>query len=217
MLEFDNLDIVVVTNNGRQPTITQYLSGIKHIVYNNPNHNFPNNIKLNMDLTRLAWSPISAYRCYMGHIGAIKRSTKPYVLVFEDDAKPNRGDWLDIVISSIELMKSAEVISFHGREWSGDLASLYIKHDNLKFVKPAPMANDKYNRTWCLSAQSYLINDTTRNRLINWDYDGLPMDFILPSRFNFYVMEKTCFDHDKTKKSLMVRDDAIDLPLLPNS
>jgi hypothetical protein len=50
---------------------------------------------------------------------------------------------------------------------------------------------------------AYVIKAEAKNKMIDYKYDGLPIDFIVPSKFDFYVLRNTCFIHDRVHGTLM--------------
>lgn len=215
MIKMKDIDVMVIATRHRPIIITDYLKNIPHHVHYNPDYNWEPNLPLNDALVRMAWNPLNMYRAFRGHVDVLKMSQKEYTLVLEDDAAPNRSDWFDIALHADEVLNDAEVASLHGREWSPrDLdyikypgrsdKIISYKNEELVFTKPEPMGNDQYDRTWCLgSCLAYIIKRDARPKLINYRYDGLPIDFIVPSRFDFYVLRNTPIDHDRRHGTLM--------------
>jgi hypothetical protein len=215
MIKTKDLDVMVIATRHRPAIITDYLKDIPHHVHYNPDYNWEPGLPLNKDLLSMAWNPLNMYRAFRGHVDVLSMSDKEYTLVLEDDAAPNRSDWFEIALTCDEILNDAEVASLHGREWSprdpdyinnpGPSDKIIpFKNEELVFTKPVPMANDPYNRTWCLgSCLAYVIKRESRPKLINYKYDGLPIDFIVPSRFDCYVLRKTCIEHDRRHGTLM--------------
>lgn len=215
MINIKDLDVMVIATHHRPSIITDYLKNIPHYIHYNPDYNWENGLPLIDDLVRMAWNPLNMYRAFRGHVDVLKMSNKEYTLVLEDDASPNRKDWFDIALCCDDILNDAEVASLHGREWSprdpdyikypGSIDKIVVyKNEEFCFTKPEPMANDQYKRTWCLgSCLAYVIKKEARSKLINYKYDGLPIDFIVPSKFDFYVLRNTPIDHDRRHGTLM--------------
>jgi hypothetical protein len=215
MINKEDLDVFVIAHHSRPAIITDYLKDIPHTVHWNPDYDWEPGLNLNKALLSMAWNPLNMYRAFKGHVDVTRASKKPYLLVLEDDARPNRDDWFDIVLESGDLLKEVEVVSYHGRECDPrdldhikypSLKDRIVKHkdEELCFSKPQPMHNDDFGRTWCLgSCMAYLIRHDAKHKMYDHKYNGLPIDFIVPQFFDFLVMRKTCFIHDRQHGTLM--------------
>jgi len=187
-----NYDIVVVTSAKRKPLITQYLDDLDAIISVTPDYELNPHFKPMVG--GLVQNHIGAWRCFRGHQDAIAKSTKDAILVFEDDAIPNREDWLKVVSDSVELLTRFEMVSFHGRNFILEIFDAV----NDDFVKPKNRGSE-----WIVAALAYLIPRRVVNKLLSYKYDGTPWDLLLYRELNYCVMEKSAFNHDRTAGSLI--------------
>jgi len=188
----DNFDIVVVTSIKRKPLIIQYLSGLDAIVSVTPDYEL--NQPFKPMIGGLVQNHTGAYRCFRGHQAAIAKSTKDVVLVFEDDAVPNREDWLKVVSDSVKLLETFEMVSFHGRQFIPEVFNTV----NNDFIKPKNRGSE-----WIVAALAYLIPRRVVNKLIEYKYNGMPWDLLLYRELNYCLMKKSAFNHDRTRGSLI--------------
>ena len=191
----DNFDIVVVTSTQRKPLIIQYLSGLDAIVSVTPDYEL--NQPFVPMIGGLVQNHTGAYRCFRGHQDAIAKSTKDFILVFEDDAVPNRKDWLNVVNDSVELLKTFEMVSFHGREVTLEVFDQFL-HINTNYIKPKNRGSE-----WVVAALAYLIPRRVADKLIKYKYNGMPWDLLLYREFNYCLMEVSMFNHDRSEGSLI--------------
>jgi len=188
----DNFDIVVVTSAKRKPLITQYLGGLDAIVSVTPNYELNPHFKPKVG--GLVQNHVGAWRCLRGHQDAITKSTKDAILVFEDDAAPNREDWLKVVSDSVKLLETFEMVSFHGRGFIPEIFDAV----NADFIKPKNRGSE-----WIVAALAYLIPRRVVEELVQYEYDGTPWDLFLYRRLNYCLMKKSAFNHNRTEGSLI--------------
>ena len=188
----DNFDIVVVTSAKRKPLITQYLGGLDAIVSVTPNYELNPHFKPKVG--GLVQNHVGAWRCFRGHQDAITKSTKGAILVFEDDAVPNREDWLKVVSDAVKLLETFEMVSFHGRQFIPEI----FEAVNTDFIKPKNKGSE-----WIVAALAYLIPRRVVEKLVQHEYDGTPWDLFLYRRLNYCLMKKSVFNHNRTEGSLI--------------
>lgn len=201
----EDLDIVVVSNRHRPALITDYLKNIPHQVSYTEDFEIPDGLDIS-NFNYLNNSTIGAYRCFKGHQEALKLSSKPYVLVFEDDAVPNKQNWLDAVDFGIDLLERFDVVSLHGRNMRGVVSVAKAKNWRyvcLKNVNQHIKAEKNFFGKWALGSLAYIVKRDLANQLIASTYDGLPMDLLLVNRFNACVFDPSPFDHDRKHGSLV--------------
>lgn len=198
-----DLDIVVVASVRREPTVIKHLGAPEdYRISVTPDYPIPEDRQWPWDwmnkLTPGAW------RCFRGHQEALRLSRKPYTLVFEDDAIPNNPEWKDIAVDSLYLLNYFDVVSLHGRMLRSNSDS--FNYGNRKYVLPGlylyrrRAADGTENETlsrWCCGSLAYLIGPKVRQRIIESEYDGFPMDILLSDRYKFCVLEPSPFDHPK--------------------
>jgi len=200
------LDIVVVASRRRPPLVLDALAGHPHHVSWTPDYPMPAAVTPHpMAACVYIVNPVGAYRCYRGHQDALRLATKDAVLVFEDDAVPNRPDWMDVVLSAATLLSRFEVVSLHARE-ARHVESAF-PHDGATFHTLRPTRRVRLLRSarmrWCQAALAYLITRRAAARLIDRPYDELPVDHCLPNEFTFCAIAQSPFDHDRRHGSLV--------------
>jgi len=188
----EEYDIVVVTSAKRKPLITQYLDGLGAIISVTPDYKI--NPFFKPKVGGLVQNHLGAWRCFRGHQDAILKSTKDIVLVFEDDAVPNRPDWLVAIHSALSLLKQFDMVSFHGRDFN----EACYDRVNDEFIKPKNPGSE-----WVVAALAYMINKSTINKLTQHEYDGTPWDLFLYRSLNYCLMKNSIFNHDRTEGSLI--------------
>ena len=201
-----NFDIFVVASKKRPSLVTEYLTKIEHTVYYTPDYDLPQNWEVNPNYLNYVENHIGAYRCFRGHQDVLKMMTKDMALVFEDDAVPNRNDWLEIANKSIKMLEQFEIVSLHGRMIMGIKNKVVL--DDLNFVELSPVKFDVYkNRKVFLKKSfgslAYLIKKNIAQRIIQKKYEGYPMDLYLMNEFCACILEPSPFDHDRRHGTLI--------------
>lgn len=199
-LEFD---IFVVANPHRSPLVAPYLKDLEAYIHITPDYTVPKNWKSHKD-----WQYIykahglkganGHLRCNTGHQDCLKKMKKSYALMLEDDAVPNRKDWLDVVKSSIGLLEKYEIVSLHGRllrnkQWDE------FRHNNMVFLKPNVIQKDVF----CCGSLGYLISKSSANKMIQFPFTGMPQDMTICKKFTFCVIKNSPFDHNRKQGSLI--------------
>lgn len=190
------LDIVVVSSVRRPPVVTEHLKRkeLDYKVFTTPDYPVPDERDWPWDwmnkLTPGAW------RCFRGHQEALKLSTKPYTLVFEDDAIPHR-DWYETAVDSMYLLNFFEVVSLHGRMIRP--GSERFTYGTKTFIVPAVYhyrrgENETMSR-WCCGSLAYIVGPKVRQRIIDSEYDGFPMDILIADRYKFCVLDPSPIEH----------------------
>lgn len=120
-------------------------------------------------------------------------ATGECTLILEDDAIPNRPDWADIVVEASKYLDKYEVISLHGRAWHPDAFNI---SDMMGItVKIAEPKVQKSGSVWVQGSLAYLIRRDAKQRLIEKEYDGFPIDIFLCNKFDFALVHPSPFDH----------------------
>jgi hypothetical protein len=198
-----DVQIFVVASPLRESLILNHLKGIPYRVFYVPNHEIPENWKPHPKFSSLAGSTSKAargaLRCYLGHQACLRALTSPVGLILEDDAVPNRQDWLSIVNRAVPYLKERELISLHGREWNFAHFREEPFVGNLRLFSPS----DNFERR-VLGSLSYLIKRESSYKITDLDFDGYPVDLAIANYFEgFGVVHPSPFDHDKTFGSLI--------------
>ena len=190
-----DFDIVVVASHRRRPLVTEFLCGIPHKVSYTPEYILPEDFKSTE--VGLVANHIGPYRCFKGHQDAIRLAEKDAVLVFEDDAVPNKTTWLTEVQNSLSLLDHFDIVSFHGRDYE---RVLFESVQNVPgFIQPI----NKTERTWVVAALAYLVGRKSYEKLLACEYNGTPWDILLYWGYHFCLMEKSPFDHCRSEGSLI--------------
>jgi len=196
----DNLDIVVVANNKRPSLIVEYLKGVPHFKSITPDYPFPPGWAPDPDKADYCGKQIGAFRCFRGHQEALRHSSKDIVLVLEDDAVPNRNDWLSVIETSSKILPQYDIVSLHGREIAG--IANRVPFEGLEFVELEPSefrtAAGRIHRVKkAFGSLAYLIKRETIPKIINDHYNGLPMDLYLLNCFKACILSPSPFNHDR--------------------
>jgi hypothetical protein len=195
MYNRNKLDIIVIATKKRRPLIAPYLKDLNPIISYTPDYELPENFE--PAVKGLTHNHLGTYRCFKGHQQAINKATKECALIFEDDAVPNRTDWLHIINENLELLNAFDVVSFHGRDYDKNAFSPFLSPHSSGFI----WARDK--QTWIVGALVYLVGRENYERMINFAYDGTPWDLVLYRNFSYCLMQKSPFNHDRSQGSLV--------------
>ena len=190
----DNFDIVIVTSAKRKPLITEHLVGLGAIISVTSDYELSPNWQPKFG--GLVGNHLGAYRCFRGHQDAIAKSTKDAVLVFEDDAVPNKQAWLKVVNDSVKLLAEFEMVSLHGRNFLPEIFDAV----NNDFIKPKNKGSE-----WIVAALAYLISRRIIDKLMKYEYNGMPWDLLLYRELNYCLIKNSPFNHDRTEGSLIDR------------
>ena len=121
-------------------------------------------------------------------------------LFFEDDAVPNRPDWVRIVNKSVYYGDLFDVFNFHGRQMLPDqwhvMTDEHNAVSNIWVKKPA-------TKVRCYGSLAYFLNRRSARALAAKDFDGTPIDVFLPNLGTFACMVPSPFDHDRSQGSLV--------------
>jgi GR25 family glycosyltransferase involved in LPS biosynthesis len=207
---FDNLEIIIVGNKRKKIITTDFLKDIPHRIFYTTDYDLPKDFKVKTQFLKYESAcdhALGAYRCFRGHQDAIKSCTKENILVFEDDVVPNNNSWLDIISLSFDVLNKFQIVSFHGRGFDKNKFDSYIFNDLSFLYKKSYIP---FNESYILgSPLSYIIRKSNISKLINDEYVGNPYDLYIANEFDFCVLEKSPFDHDRKMGSL------IDIDVLP--
>lgn len=192
----NNLDIVVVATKKRKPLIVPYLEGLNPIISITSDYTLPEGFV--PEVGGLTYNHLGTYRCFRGHQDAIAKATKDYVLILEDDAVPNRPDWCQVVCESIFLADIFDLVSFHARGYDRSAFTSFDKfHHSHNFIWTL------YKETWIVAALAYLMKKENYEKIKDFVYNGTPWDLVLYRSFNYCLMEKSPFDHNRSEGSLV--------------
>ena len=195
-----NLDVVIVANHHRKAFILDYLENIPHKVSYTIDYTLPENFEPEIPGLVQPNCHTGAYRCFKGHQDAIKMCGKENVLILEDDAVPNVGDWYNIVQDSISLLDNFEIVSLHGRGFDRKLYTNFTEiRPNNNFI----YILKKEESVWVCATLAYLINKRSFDKMLSYNYIGKPLDILLYNEFSFCLLEHSPFDHNRSQGSLV--------------
>lgn len=192
-----DFEIVVVATHHRKALVLDYLTDVPHQISYTPDLELPDGWSPQPIFAHLVGNQTGAYRCFRGHQLALEKTTKDRVLVFEDDAVPNRPDWLDIAQKASSVLDGFEVCSLHGRRHNLKEFNAFPTH-GITFYTP------RKNNVWVVGSMAYLIHRPAINRLLKMEYDGYPSDLVLAHRFKFAILDPTPFDHGNARSLIDV-------------
>lgn len=202
------IEIIVVASRRRKPVVTKYLTGLPHSVSWTPDYPFPEDWKISPEYEGLnkPENVIFDYRCFRGHQDAIRQSKEEVTLIFEDDARPIRWDWISLVQGARSLSGKYEIVSLHATSFDRahftpvpckGVGEFLLPKDRWK----APHA--KVSMFWALRSVAYLINRAGKEKFLSQSYEGLPVDLFIANRFAFCVISESPFEHDLRYGSLI--------------
>lgn len=195
-----NPDIVVVANRHRKALILNYLKGVPHKVSYTLDYSLPKDFKPEVTGLVQPHCHLGHIRCFKGHQDAIRMCDKENVLIFEDDAVPNTADWYSIVLDSIHLLDSFEMVSFHGRAYT---RALYEKFEEIRPENNFLYIPNKTGRVCMHGALAYMLNKKSFDKILSCAYVGEPIDVLLVNNLSFCLLEKSPFIHDRSEGSLL--------------
>jgi hypothetical protein len=202
-----NASIYVVAARQRPAIVLEALKGLVHNVCWTTDYKLPKDWKPEQRFAGLVQNQVGAYRCYRGHLDAMRffRDQTPTVdaaLIFEDDAWPNTGAWTTIAAMALPLLDEFEVVSLHGRAF-----------DKSAFDSRLLEASDVTGRNvlvpktqgqvWVQGALAYLIRRDAVDRIIDRPYDGNPLDILICNDFKYALIDPSPFDHNRVAGSLI--------------
>lgn len=192
--------IVVVANRHRPAVVLDSLGGTPFQISYTPDYELPAAFATNIQLA--AYNQVGAYRCFRGHQDALSLADGEWTLVLEDDAAPNVPAWRTVVESALASLPhpdAIDVLSLHGRGFDAHrMTSQAVVGDRALLM---PRFWDGPVRVF--GSLAYLIRRSASLRFRAMQYDGLPVDLLLPNRFRFALLHPSPFDHDRRYPSLV--------------
>lgn len=199
------LDIAVVANRHRPPVITAALGSHPHRIIETPDAVLPPGFTPVREARAVyVKSHLGAYRCFRGHQIALGSTGADRILVLEDDANPNREDWMAAVEAGSRLLGEFEVVSLHGRDIRAIDRIISVGSERFATVRPIVRRRLLYSArmTWVQGSLAYLITADAARKIVERPYRGIPMDHLLSNEFSFAVILSSPFDHDRRHGSL---------------
>ena len=169
-----DIDILVLATPHRRIITAEGLTEHPHIIHYSTDYNLPEEFAVADEY--MQWSShkfsLGHYRSFRGWQDALAKCTQPYILGFEDDAVPNRQDWWNVVLKSVEMLKEFEIVSLHGRRVNfKDFQSK--EHKGLRFYhKKAGVEWIKVNG----SPLAWLLKKETVEKFRSFEFRGCPTD-----------------------------------------
>jgi hypothetical protein len=193
------VNIFVVGCQHRKPLITPHLAGIPHIAYCTPDYELPGGFQPKKEYRRLVYNQRNHMRCCYGHRDVMQlMEPGSTALILEDDAIPNRDDWLAIAEDAAELLEQYNIVSLHTRGMEGP-SWLRVKwrHECSVWIRDGG---------WAVGSLAYLIRYDTAQEHVKRIYDGLPMDLCMTelAHGRFAVIEPSPFTHGVTGESSLM-------------
>ena len=209
-----DFDIMVVANRHREPLAARHLKGIPHEVSWTPDYPLPSGFRCRKEYVGLvdgaggilARHHIGHNRCFRGHQDAARKAVTPIALIMEDDAVPNRPDWLDVAAAAAGLCGRFEVVSLHARGLERSCWIPITVERAGEFLVPAGKwraPHAQFPMAWALGSLAYFMTREAREKLLAMSYDGYPMDLLIANRFSFCAISESPFDHGAGEKSLI--------------
>lgn len=194
------LSIVVVANRHRPAVVLDSLGGTRFQISYTPDYELPADFATNIQLA--AYNQVGAYRCFRGHQDALSLADNEWTLVLEDDATPNVAAWGAVVesaLASLPRPDAIDVLSLHARGFDPDRMTQRAVVGDRRVLVP---------RFWdgpvrVFGSLAYLIRRSAALRFRAMQYEGIPVDLLLPNRFRFALLHPSPFDHDRRYPSLV--------------
>jgi hypothetical protein len=188
---------IVVASQHRKPLVAEHLAGVPHEISLTPDYPLPPGFASRPEYAQLVANQVGAYRCFRGHQRALELLTRPFALIFEDDAVPITPDWWRIVNTALDLTDEFEVISLHGRELQPGTFALR-DYNGIQLAEALPGSKLRV-----LGSLAYLITANAAFRFTRSHYSGFPADLFLCAHFRFALVEPSPFFHDRSQGSLV--------------
>jgi hypothetical protein len=200
-------DVVVVANRHRAPIVVPHLGDYRYAVSYTRDYRLPRDYSApHPELQALGpWNGVGMLRCYLGHRDAIRLAEGDAILVLEDDAVPNRPDWMALARRASPLLREFEVVALHARDVVG--VDRVWSSDGLTFYTLAPVTVSRNGTTSRLrfalgAALAYLIRRSSARELFRRTFDAYPIDLLLVNHFRAAILRDSPFDHDRSQGSL---------------
>jgi hypothetical protein len=191
------ITIVVVACKARKALALDFLLDLPHIAHWTTDYDLPSGFRPRPECVAPIPNQTARYRCFKGHQDALTRVQTPYALVLEDDAVPNRNDWVSVANEACGFLDQYELVSLHSREVNENdfVAEAWGK---MRFLRPKIQGE-----AWVLGSLAYLINMEAAPRFIKSVYDGFPRDLANCRHFKFGLIDPSPFNHDRSQGSLI--------------
>lgn len=193
MNQMQTSELWVVACKSRPALVLAYLDQVKHSVHWTTDYDLPEGWKVNPKYGSWVNNHVGHLRCFRGHQDALRASNSDCTIVVEDDAIPNRPDWADVVAQSISYLDKYEVVSLHGRNWHPD--AFNVSESRVPGIRVAEPKVQKSGSVWVQGSLAYIIRKDAKQRLIEKEYDGFPIDIFLCNMFDFALISPSPFNH----------------------
>jgi GR25 family glycosyltransferase involved in LPS biosynthesis len=206
-MTFDDVDIFILTHPSKKCLTHNYLEGLTYSTYVNEDWRYDQKFKMHKlarPLKDVRKNEKGHFRCYRGHQEMLKKSVKPYTLIFEDDAVPKEPLWKDIIKNSFWLLEHEgyELISYHSRipkKYNGFIKKRF-RHQGHQYIELFAANNGV---KWGLGSLCYIIKNNVKNKIINKPYCGIPIDIFIMNFFNCCILHPSCFHHERRHGSII--------------
>ncbi len=188
-----DFEIIVVASENRKALILGGLEGVPHQVSITPNYDLPENFV--PKVKGMVHNHSGAYRCFKGHQQALSLSRSDTILILEDDAVPNIPSWIYAVSNAVPLLDIFDMVSFHGRQYDPS------NFEDVSF--DSEYMSSPCTRPWIVAALAYMVSRRYIEKLLSYEYEGMPWDILLYWNSSFCVQKKSIFNHDRSEGSLI--------------
>lgn len=189
-----SIELVVVACRKRPAIVLPYLESVPHRVHWTTDYELPEGWVINpaySSYIRHQKQYVGHLRCFRGHADALRNVQASVALVIEDDAVPNRQDWVQVVAEASRMMEDYDVISLHGRAVDPAAFDIVDQPRGVKFYKPK-----EGGKRWVQGSLAYMIRKDAAHKLIDHEYDGYPIDIFLCNEYQkFGLIHPSPFDH----------------------
>jgi hypothetical protein len=189
-----SIELVVVACRKRPAIVVPYLEQVPHRVHWTTDYELPEGWTINpaySSYLRHQKQYVGHLRCFRGHADALKDLKASVALVLEDDAIPNRPDWVAVVAQASRVMEEFEVVSLHGRAFHPEHFDIQQQDKGVQFLTPKEGV-----QRWVQGSLAYMIRADVVSKLIDHEFDGYPIDIFLCNEFKkFGLITPSPFDH----------------------
>ena len=201
----NEFDIVVVASKHRPPIITEYLDGLDAVIHWTTDYNLPPGWKPSE-----FWRPLDignytgTLRNYNGCRDALAKSRRDITLMFEDDARPNRPDWLEVCRKAAGMLDCCDAVCLHGRnpyEPQIEATALGLDYYSLPKRRYERLGEAREYR-WSLGSLAYIGWTRKLREAFAPEYSGCGVDILLPNVLHVLLLQPSPFDHDRRHGSL---------------
>lgn len=204
-----------VLTNPRRPSLTvETLGALPHVAFVADDKPLPPGTSLSKLYSTL--NVQGHYNVFRAHQAMARRflaehPDAPLGFFFEDDATPAVPNWLEVVRNAVlwkeTLGPELEVFFLYGRMFQAfrfQSIGQFLHRDVLRLRSDVPASESDYGgKHHVYGSLAYLMTRQAAQRFADMPWEGIPVDVILPDRFNFAFLNPSPFLHDRSQGSII--------------